>query len=418
MTGHYAANVGLSMAMVPGNPVGLSPDYTILPEHLTKIGYKNYLVGKWHLGQSKMMYHPLRRGFDEFYGLLGGGFNHYTKQQGNGRYDFWDGYQPEYDNKTHSTDLLNAKALQVVKSHAENPDAEPFFLYLAFPAVHDPLQAPKRHQELCSQIKNNRRRLTCALVQGVDEGIGNIIKVLEDHAMLDDTIIMFSTDNGGVPYAGALNYPLRGAKATLYEGGVRSPGFIHAPKIFNKKSYDFKDLFHVTDFFPTLISMIHHTSISNNNSNIHSSQYHHALPTMDGLDQFPALKDSSNKPGPRKNVHIHRDWDRDGHAYRRGPWKIIIGHHFVPFLNSKVYNETNSWWLNENGNWRDMCREMLTDAVDVLIGTENTIFVQYLIWFAFDSFDVGGLQRIRNAQGEPTNVRQPFTFNHNIVDSR
>ena len=160
------------------------------------------------------------------------------------------------------------------------------------------------------------------------------------------------------------------------------------------------------------------SSISNNNSNIHSSQYHHALPTMDGLDQFPSLKDSSNNPGPRKNVHIHRDWDRDGHAYRRGPWKIIVGHHFVPFLNSKVYNETNSWWLNENGNWRDMCREMLTEAVDDLIGTENSIFVQYLIWFAFDSFDVGGLQRIRNAQGEPTNVRQPFTFNHNIVDSR
>ena len=71
MTGKYAANVGLSLAMVPGNPVGLSPEYTILPEYLSKIGYKNYLVGKWHLGQSKMMYHPLRRGFDEFYGLLG-----------------------------------------------------------------------------------------------------------------------------------------------------------------------------------------------------------------------------------------------------------------------------------------------------------------------------------------------------------
>ena len=71
MTGRYAANVGLSIAMVPGNPVGLSPEYTILPEYLSKIGYKNYLVGKWHLGQSKIMYHPLRRGFDEFYGLLG-----------------------------------------------------------------------------------------------------------------------------------------------------------------------------------------------------------------------------------------------------------------------------------------------------------------------------------------------------------
>ena len=81
---------------------------------------------------------------------------------------------------------------------------------------------------------------------------------------------MFSSDNGGVPYAGALNYPLRGAKATLYEGGVRSPGFIHAPNIL-KNNYDFKDLFHVTDFLPTLMSMINHTgnniiSIIKNNS--------------------------------------------------------------------------------------------------------------------------------------------------------
>ena len=98
--------------------------------------------------------------------------------------------------------------------------------------------------------------LSCALVAGVDEGIGKIVKVLEEHEQLDDTIIIFSSDNGGVPYAGSLNYPLRGSKATLYEGGVRSPGFIHAPTIFQKKSYDFKDLFHVSDYFPTLLSMI------------------------------------------------------------------------------------------------------------------------------------------------------------------
>lgn len=84
---------------------------------------------------------------------------------------------------------------------------------------------------------------------GIDEGIGNIIKLLEDHNQLEDTIIIFSVDNGGVPYAGALNYPLRGAKGTLYEGGVRSPGFIHAPKIFKDKSYEFKDLFHVSAIF-------------------------------------------------------------------------------------------------------------------------------------------------------------------------
>ena len=77
---------------------------------------------------------------------------------------------------------------------------------------------------------------------------------------------------------------------------------------------------------------------------------------------------------------------------------------------SKVYNETNSWWLNENGNMRDMCRELITEAIDRLVGTENTIFVQYFIWFIFDSFDVGGLKRIQGAQGSPTNVRGFFIF--------
>ena len=268
MTGKYAANVGLSLALIPGNPAGLDPNYPILPEHLSKLGYKNYLVGKWHLGQSKKLYHPLKRGFDDFYGLLGAGFNHYTKQQGAGRFDFWNGFEPELDDKTHSTDLLNAKALNVVKSHAENPESEPYFLYLAYPAVHDPLQAPERHQELCTHIKNTRRKLSCALVAGVDEGIGNIIEILEEHDQLDDTIIIFSIDNGGVPYAGALNYPLRGSKGTLYEGGVRSPGFIHAPNIFKRKSYDFKDLFHVSDYFPTLLSMIDYKMSSSSNHSI------------------------------------------------------------------------------------------------------------------------------------------------------
>ena len=98
-------------------------------------------------------------GFDEFYGLLGGGFNHFTKQQGVGRYDFWNGFEPEWDNKTHSTDLLSAKAINLVNSHSEDPSSDPYFLYLAYPAVHDPLQAPERHQKLCSHIRNARRRL-------------------------------------------------------------------------------------------------------------------------------------------------------------------------------------------------------------------------------------------------------------------
>ena len=91
---------------------------------------------------------------------------------------------------------------------------------------------------------------------GIDEGIGEVSEILRKYNMLEDTIIAFSSDNGGVPYAGALNYPFRGAKGTAWEGGSRSPGFIHAPKIFKRNNYDFSGIFHVTDFFPTFLSMI------------------------------------------------------------------------------------------------------------------------------------------------------------------
>merc|ERR1719186_1513505 len=128
------------------------------------------------------------------------------------------------------------------------------------------------------------------MAAGVDEGVGRIVEVLEKNKMLEDTIIAFSIDNGGVPYAGAFNYPLRGAKATLYEGGDRSPGFIHAPKIF-KNSYDYKDLFHIADFFPTFASMVNGTDIAK-------------IEEMDGMDQLSALKQET--AGQRKSVHIHR----------------------------------------------------------------------------------------------------------------
>ncbi len=113
------------MALIRGNPAGLDPRYPTLPEHLAAEGYRNYLVGKWHLGGSMLKHHPLRRGFDEFYGLLGGGWNHYTKQCGAGRYDLWRGYEPEWENKTHGTELLNSEALRVVTQHlADNKDGD------------------------------------------------------------------------------------------------------------------------------------------------------------------------------------------------------------------------------------------------------------------------------------------------------
>ena len=148
--------------------------------------------------------------------------NSWTKQAGAGRYDFWRDYEPHWDNETHITDLLNAEAVRVIENHVKEEDSGPFFLYLSHTAPHDPLLPHPRHLAQCAHIENRARRLSCGMVAGIDEGVGDIVRLLEKHKILDNTIIAYSHDNGGVPYAGALNYPLKGAKATAYEGGVRS----------------------------------------------------------------------------------------------------------------------------------------------------------------------------------------------------
>ena len=166
MTGRYAANVGLGVAFVPGNPGGLLPHYTTLADKLGDQGYTNYLVGKWHLGNAKMMYHPLKRGFHNFFGVLGGGLNSWTKQCGNGRYDLWRDYEPYYDNVTHITDLLNNEALNIVETHAKNPDSGPFFMFLSHTGGKLPIRAVLNFESLqlpmipCCQLQDISRSVS------------------------------------------------------------------------------------------------------------------------------------------------------------------------------------------------------------------------------------------------------------------
>ena len=398
MTGRYAANVGLSLALVPGNPAGLEPTYPTLAEHLAARGYTSHLVGKWHLGQSKEQYHPLRRGFHSFYGLLGGGLDHWTKQQGRGRLDWWRDWLPEFENVTHSTDMLNREALRVVKEASS-----PYFLYLSYPAVHDPLLAPERHQRLCDHVPNYRRRLSCAMVAGIEEGVGALVAELDAQGTLEDTIIAFSIDNGGVPYAGALNYPLRGAKSTLYEGGVRSPGFIHAPKFL--PSQDFAPLFHVADYLPTLLSLVTEVEKAEGEEGegvkgAKATTTTSTIPgvRLDGVDQVGAMV--GREAAVRTSLHIHRDYGGDGHAYRRGPWKVIVGHHCLPFFYTKVYNESHSRWIDESGGVRAKALQLIQEAIDLVMGPNwTTTGLNYILWIVFDSFNVGGLSEVRRTAG-------------------
>ena len=121
------------------------------------------------------------------------------------------------------------------------------------------------------------------------------------------------------------------------------------------------------------------------------------------MNHLTSLKNKT--AGPRTSVHIHRDWDRDGHAYRRGPWKIIVGHHCLPLFFTRVYNETTGRWIVEGGGIRDKILQIIIEAMDTLVGTENSTWVEYLLWMIFDSFTVGGIHRAAASTGSKTKVR-------------
>jgi arylsulfatase A-like enzyme len=128
-------------------------------------------------------------------------------------------------------------------------------LYLAFTAPHDPLIATPEDLSACSHIPHYIRRNFCGMVYGVDRNIGYILKSLENNNLMENTIIAFSSDNGGAPWSGGFNYPFRGAKMSALEGGSRVPAFIYGPKFLKTSSGStYKKLFHIADWYPTLLS--------------------------------------------------------------------------------------------------------------------------------------------------------------------
>ncbi|GFS14723.1 arylsulfatase I [Elysia marginata] len=216
MTGRYQIHTGLQHNIIwPSQPYGLPLQYPTVANLLKEKGYSTHAVGKWHLGLYKKEYTPLHRGFDTFYGYWEGGEDYYTyyncdtfhnrtvdeNETGNRRqknkrkwcgYDLRDMETPVTNmNGTYSTHLYTGKAIDVVKNATKSK--KPFFLYLAYQAVHTPMEVPQHYMEPYSHIKNKFRRIYAGMVSAMDEGVGNVTKALNDNGLWDDTIIIFST---------------------------------------------------------------------------------------------------------------------------------------------------------------------------------------------------------------------------------
>ena len=246
MTGRSSLETGVD-APISSQEV-LPMDATLLPQHLKQLGYQTAMIGKWHLGESRAEYSPYKRGFDYYYGFLGGFIDHYTHLTSSGRLD-WQRNGVSVRETGYTTDLMTEDAIRQIKSRNKN---KPLFLYLAYDAPHAPVQAPEEDVKRYAQITNPVRRTFAAMVDHNDAQIARVLATVESEGMANDTLIIWASDNGPPLQGGATSGGLRGDKGSAFEGGQRVPAIAYWPgHLTGGKKLE--SVITVLDWFPTLI---------------------------------------------------------------------------------------------------------------------------------------------------------------------
>ena len=302
MTGRYQQRFGFDANAEGGDAKkdravrGLDLQQITFAQHMKQLGYATGLVGKWHLGASEG-YLPTQRGFDEFYGLLPHGIG--AAKQGE-QVPIYRGTQ-QVDVPADHTVAFGREARAYIERHA----TQPFFLYLAFTAVHSPHVAPDSYLEKYAAIEPKGRRHYLAMLACMDDAVGEVLAALRSHKLEERTLIFFASDNGGPGNAAVVhNDPFRGGKWSLWEGGVRSPilvqwkGHIPGARVLPQMTNQL-------DWLPTAVAAAGGT----------------IRPEwkLDGANLLPLLEGQTTAP-----VHDALYW-RFGvqYAVREGDWKLV-----------------------------------------------------------------------------------------------
>jgi arylsulfatase A-like enzyme len=299
LTGRYQQRFGHEFN--PGPPVeanievGLSVKEKTLADRLKAAGYATALVGKWHLGHDKK-FHPLNRGFQEYFGFLGGAHS-YTNAKADGNNPIMRGFEA-VDEKEYLTDAFAREAVAFI----ERQKSKPFFLYLAFNAVHGPLHATAKYRDRFPNIQDERRRTYAAMMSAMDDAIGRVLATLKENKLEESTLIFFVSDNGGPPVNASNNGKLRGNKASTWEGGVRVPflfqwkGHLPAGKIYEEPVIQM-------DFFATALAA----------AGVDLDE------KVDGVNLLPLL--AGKKRGAPHEALYWRFGEQM--AIRKGDWKLV-----------------------------------------------------------------------------------------------
>ncbi|HET8549992.1 MAG TPA: arylsulfatase [Bryobacteraceae bacterium] len=303
MTGRSPMRLGVAYSVIrPWSDYGVPVAERFMPQAFHDAGYQTAITGKWHLGHAYQKFLPRSRGFDHAYGHLNGAIDYFTHEREGGL--DWNRNGRSVREEGYSTFLLGAEAVRFIKQRER---ARPFFLYVPFNSPHAPLQAPPDYIDKYANIADRRRRNFAAMVDAMDTTIGRVLRTLEEERLTSNTLVLFFSDNGGPTGQGATNTPLRGAKATVFEGGTRVPTIMRLPGRLKPDTVSHQ-VMTMMDYFPTLAAAC---GISPGNT----------LP-LDGKNLWPAI--TSGKLQRREDLFFAIE---SGGAVRlavhHGDWKLV-----------------------------------------------------------------------------------------------
>lgn len=299
LTGRYPTHTGVYTIVSPGAAWGLPLAERTLADALRSAGYRTALTGKWHLGEFEKTYQPNARGFDHQYGHFFGMLDYFTHERMN-KLDWYRNGEPLKE-EGYTTHLITAEACKVITTTDRD---KPLFLYVPFNGVHAPFQVPESYLKPYGALKGNRQKLA-GMLAAVDEAIGRIEASLKEAGRLENTLIVFSSDNGGPPPGD--NTPLRDFKGSIYEGGTRAAAFATWPGRIPADKHVTQPM-HMVDWYPTLIKLA-------------GGSLDQKLP-VDGLDVWPML--TKGAPSPHDAILSVSTQGPARAAIRMGDWKLLV----------------------------------------------------------------------------------------------
>ena len=386
LTGRYGSRFGFEHNL--HHPEHVKPEYAGIPldeplisNRLKDLGYRTGMVGKWHLGEALPAQHPHKRGFDFFFGMLGGGHNYFPTLDKNKL--IYNGTPPTKIRTPYLTDWFTLEAIDFISAKGKATSTEtdkPWFLYLSYNTPHSPMQAKDEDIQKFAHIHHKIRRTYCAMQHCMDQNIGKIITHLEQTKQLDNTLICFISDNGGsVEVSKAVNAPLRGTKGTFLEGGIRVPTIYHWPNKLKAGMTYSKPVISL-DIQSTFIAAGGGTPPTPGERSKRKGRNKKNGPIYDGVDLLPYLN------GEKEDLPHQKLYWRTclrGSAMRDGDWKLVR----PASGTAQLYNLADD--ISETNNLifqkPEIARKMIDEFVQWTVSLErNPIFMSAPFWNGYN----------------------------------